>query len=187
MVFYNQKGLTLIETVLAVMVLVIVLPVLVMSLIRLSKESAYFSLRQRLDNSLSLVLSDLTTELASAEAVGISLATLGVNPSAFSFVDRNGLTVIIDCPTDTITLPGGDKIIHRLRLRRGENETVWLTDSDIDISNWIVQAVRDSGGILTGLRIQVAFSMKNKNSLPYQNAESAIDFTLFIPVSVQEL
>ncbi|MFH1253103.1 MAG: type II secretion system protein [Candidatus Uhrbacteria bacterium] len=187
MILRNQKGITLIETLLAVTVLIIVLPVLVLSLIRLNKESAYFSVRQRIDSSLSLILTNLSTELISAQSFGVSTSVLEVNPSTFSFVDKNGLTVIIDCPTATVSLSGGDQTIHRLRLRRGTTETVWLTDSDVDVTDWTVQTVRNSGGDLTGLRIQTTLAMNNKNDQPFQNAGSSIDFTLVIPLSVTEL
>jgi len=187
MIFRNQKGLTLIETILAVAILVIVLPVLILSLIRLNKESAYFNVRQRIDNSLSLILSDLSTELTSAQSVKVSTSTWGINPSIFSFVDKNGAMVTIDCPTATIPLSGGDQIIHRLRLQRGAGETVWLTDFDIDVTNWTAQVVRDSSSDLTGIRLQITLAMANKNNLAFQNADSIIDFTIAVPSSVQEL
>lgn len=182
----NQKGITLVETVVVVALLVIILPVIVLSLIRLGREASYFSLLQRINSSSYLIFSELSNKLTTAESFNVTASTLGVNPSSFIFTDSDGLSVTIDCPVTTITLPGGDQEIRRLRLSRG-SEVVWLTDSDVEVTNWTVQLVRDSSGDLTGLRIQSVFAAANKESAPFRNAEAATDFTVAFPDFVTEL
>jgi len=182
----NQKGITLVETVVVIALLIIILPVTVSSLIRLGRESAYFSLLQRINSSSTLIFSELSNELTSAKSFNVSTSTLGVNPSLFVFTDKNDAVVTIDRPTATVTLPGGDQEIYRLRLSRG-TEVVWLTDSDVDVTNWTVNVVRNSSNVLTGIRIQATFAAANKENLPLRNAELSTDFTIALPSSVIEL
>lgn len=184
--FHNEKGLTLIETVVVIALLVIILPVTISTLVRLSRESAYFSLLQRINSSSNLILSALSNELTSAESFNITSSTLGVNPSTFFFIDKDDNVVTIDRPLATVTLPGGDQEIHRLRLSRG-TEVVWLTDSDVDVTNWTVDVVRNSSGALSGLRIQTTFAAANKEAVPLRNVEFSTDFTIALPGSVTEL
>ncbi|HBR80957.1 MAG: hypothetical protein UX09_C0009G0017 [Candidatus Uhrbacteria bacterium GW2011_GWE2_45_35] len=186
MIEKNQKGITLIETVVVIALLIIVLPITIFSLVRLGRDSAYFSLRQRISSSANLIFSELSNELTSAQFFSVSTSTLGVNPSTFIFTDQDGLIVTIDRPTDTVAFPGGNQEIKRLRLTRGP-EVVWLTDADVDVTNWMVQAVRDSSNNLTGIRIQATFVEVNKEDLPFRNIESTIDFTINLPGSVTEL
>lgn len=182
----NQKGITLVETMVVIALLIIILPVTVSTLVRLGKESAYFSLLQRINSSSNLVLSELSNELTSAKSFSISSSTLGINSSTFIFIDRNNDTVTIDRPLVTVSLPGGDQEVHRLRLTRGTEE-VWLTDSDIDVTNWTVDIIRNSSGVLSGLRIQTTFAAANKENLPLRNAELSTDFTIALPNSVTGL
>lgn len=187
MASYNQKGITLVETIVVIALLIIILPITVSSLIHLGRESSYFSLLQRINSSSNLIFSELSNELTAAGSFNVSASTLGVNPSSFIFTDQDGLTVTIDCPTTIVTLLGGDQEIHRLRLTRGAIETVWLTDSDIEVTNWTVQVVRDSGSDLTGLRIQATFAAANKENIPLRNVEFSTDFSIALPGPVAEL
>lgn len=182
----NQKGITLVETMVVIALLIIILPVTISTLIRLGRESAYFGLLQRINSSSNLILSNFSNELTSAKSFSISSSVLGVNSSTFIYVDKDNNTVTIDRPLATVTLPGGDQEIHRLRLSRG-TETVWLTDSDIDVTNWTVDIVRNSSGVLSGLRIQTTFAAANKENLPLRNAELSTDFTITLPDSVTGL
>jgi len=183
----NQKGLTLVETIVVIALMVIILPVIILTLIRLGRESSYFSLLQRINSASVLILHEFSNELTSARSVGVSTSTWGVNPSSFSFVDENGFSVVVDCPLDTVSLPGGDQEIRRLRLIRGALETVWLTDADVNVDNWTVQIARDSGGDLTGIRIQIGLEAANQESLPLRNAELDLDYSIYLPPAVVEL
>lgn len=177
----------MVETIIVIALLIIILPITTSSLIRLGRESSYFSLLQRINSSSGLIFSELSNELTTAESFNVTASILGVNPSLFIFTDQDGLIVTIDCPVTTVTLPGGDQEIHRLRLTRGVIETVWLTDSDVEVTNWTVQVIRDSGGDLTGLRIQATFAAANKEDIPLRNAEFFTDFSIALPDSATEL
>lgn len=183
----DQKGVTLLETILAVSVLVILLPVLVLTLLRLNKESSFFSTQQRIINTQSLVFSELSSELISAQAVNVAGSIFGINPSSLIFNDQNGLTVTIDCPNVSVSFPGGPQTVHRLRLQRSSGENIYLTDADLDVTNWTVYVVRNSDNLLTGLRFLTTFSIANKEDLPFRNLEIPTDFTIALPGSVQEL
>jgi len=182
----NEQGLTLIETMLAVATLIIILPVTIFAFVRLARESSFFNVRQRLDHVMALTYSELSSELAAAESVAVSTSSWGINPSSFSFVDSDGVTVTIDVVQDIIVLPDGDQTVKRLRWRRGTEEA-WLTDSDINITNWTAQVVRDGSFRLSGINIAATFSMLNKENVPFRNAESSLVLTVDIPVSVFEL
>ncbi|MFA6132226.1 MAG: prepilin-type N-terminal cleavage/methylation domain-containing protein [Patescibacteria group bacterium] len=182
----DQRGITLIETMMAIAMLAILLPVMAFAFTRLARESSFFNVRQRLDSGLALTYSELSSELASAQSFNVSGSTWGVNPSSFSFVDDDGETITIDCIDDTITLPGGDQTVKRLRWTRGV-ETQFLTDSDINVTTWIAQVARDGSSRLSGINITVTFSVLNKEDAPYKDAESSLIMTIAIPSSVSEL
>lgn len=172
-------GVTLLETILYIAMLAIIFPPTVAALLRLSQETSLFDVQHRMDAQAGTVLSQLTVDLTQALSVSTSQSTLGADPSSLRFVDANGLTVIVDRPTTTVTLPGGNQTVRRLRMQRGSTAPFWLTDPDIDVSSFTVQTVRNATNVLTGLRVHVGAVMPNATANPpYRRADFIADSTV---------
>ncbi len=173
------KGITLIETLVYIALLVVILPPLVMSLIQVTREVNLLDIRNRINTTSSLVLSQLSTDLTQASQIKVSLSTLGSSPSTLVFLDAAGQTITIDRPTVTVSLPGGDQTIRRLRMARGASPAFYLTDPDLDVVSWKVDAVRNSTTVLTGLRFHIDVSTLNQSVAdPYQNARFVSDTSI---------
>ena len=152
--------MTLLEVVLYIGMLMIVLPAMVMFVFHLQGQQGLFDARMRMGQSAEAVRGVLTDTLVSADAIRTSTSTLGVNPSTLRLMDVDGVTVIIDCPTVSVTFPSGNAHdVRRLRMQIGAADPVYLTDTDIDVTSWRVDVVRDSASVLTGLRVNLAFAM----------------------------
>lgn len=172
-------GVTLLETIIYIALLAIIFPPTVSALLRLSQETSLFDVQHRMDAQAGTILSQLTLDVTQATSVSTSQSTLGTDPGLLRFVDANGLTVIIDRPTTTVTLPGGNQTIRRLRMQRGNTAAFWLTDPDIDVSSFTVQAVRNASGVLTGLRLHLSAVMPNAAAnAPYRRADFVADTTV---------
>ena len=172
-------GITLLETILYIALLAIIFPPTVSALLRLSQETSLFDVQHRMDAQAGTILSQLTLDLTQATSVSTSQSTLGADPSLLRFVDATGLTVIVDRPTTEVTLNGGIQTIRRLRMQRGNTAAFWLTDPDIDVSSFAVQAVRNATGVLSGLRIHLSAVMPNAAAnAPYRRADFVSDTTV---------
>ncbi len=175
----QKRGVTLLETLIYIALLVVILPPLVMSLIRVTREVGLLDIRSRINTTSSLVISELTLGVTEASQVKVSLSTFGSSPSTLVFLDAVGQTVTIDRPTLTVTLPGGDQTIHRLRMTRGTAPAFFLTDPDLDVLSWQVDPVRNSASVLTGLRFHFDVATMNQSTVdPYQNARFVSDTTI---------
>lgn len=154
------KGMTLLEVVLYIGMIMIVLPAMVTFVFHLQGQQGMFDARTRMGQSAEAVRSVLAHTLVSADAVRTSTSTLGANPSTLRLVDVDGVAVVVDCPTVSVTFPGGAvEDVRRVRMQVGAAAPVYLTDSDIDVTSWRVDTVRDSANVLTGLRVNLAFAM----------------------------
>lgn len=158
------RGITLLETVLYIGMFMVALPTMVGFVLQLSRHDLQFDARVRMEQTASLVLSEIQNTVTSADAVRTSLSTLGTNPSLLTLTNSTGQTVVIDCPTTTAETSGGETVdIRRLRLQIGVEPAVWLTDSDIDVTTWRISPVRDSANALTGLRLEFDTAMLAAN------------------------
>lgn len=155
----SPRGITLLETVLYIGLMMIVLPMMVTFILRLHERQTLFDARTRMEQTAAVVLHELQTTLTAADAVTVSTSTLSVNPSVLHLTDGNGALVVIDAPTVSTEFVGGTQNVLRLRMQTGTNPAVWLTDSDIDVAQWHVTTLRDSASVLTGLRINFDMAM----------------------------
>ncbi len=172
-------GVTLLETILYIALLAIIFPPTVAALLRLSQETSLYDVQHRMDAQAGTVLSQLTIDLTQARSVSVSQSTLTSDPSSLRFTDSAGTTVIVDRPTTTVTLNGGSQTIRRLRMQRGSAAPFWLTDPDIDVSSFTVQAVRNASSVLTGLRFHLSAVMPNASANPpYRRADFVSDVTV---------
>lgn len=158
------RGITLLETVLYIGMFMVALPTMVGFVLQLSRHDLQFDARVRMEQTASLVLSDMQNMVTSAVAIRTSLSTLGTNPSLLTMTNSSGQTVVVDCPTMAATTSGGETVnIRRIRMQTGAEPAVWLTDSDIDVTTWRVSPVRDSANVLTGLRLEFDTAMLAAN------------------------
>jgi hypothetical protein len=178
MVVKFPRGVSFLETVLYIALLAIILPAMVVFLLQIEIEHVTFDARTRMEQTAALSFSELQTTLTAAKAITTSTSTLGVNPSVLRFQDASGTTITIDCPSVSVTLPGGTQSVRRLRIQTGNSPAVYLTDSDIDVSNWQVTAVNNSKGLLTGLRFNVSLIMLGVTQGVYRGANFTSDTTI---------
>lgn len=167
------------ETLIYIGLLLVILPPLVLSLIRITKQVSLLDVRNRLNTSSALIASQLTSDVTQATQIRVSLSTFGSSPSILIFLDATGQVITIDRPTVSVSLPGGNQTIHRLRMVRGASPAFYLTDSDLDVVAWQVDTVRDRSSTLTGLRFHLDLATMNQSVIdPNQNARFVSDFTV---------
>lgn len=155
----NQKGFSLVETVVYIGLLAIILPFIFGFFISLTEQSNSIDPRVRMQQKASVLFSLMNYEITSSESIDITNSTLETDTSTFIFVDDNGDTVTIDSPQEVIDFTGNSQTVQRIRLQRGVSSAVYLTDEDINVTKWNIQPVRDSGGILSGMNIEMTFRM----------------------------
>lgn len=182
-----RRGVTFLETILYIALLAILFPPTVAVLVRLSREISLFDTRHRIDTQAEMIRTQLTYEFAKATSVSTSVSALGVDPTTIRFTDNASNVVIIDRVTFIVNLSGGSQTVHRLRMQRGSNAAVWLTDPDIDVVSWILQAVRNNANVLVGVRMHFDAEMPNATQTdPYHHATFVSDTTVgFGPQTIE--
>ncbi|MCR4311873.1 MAG: hypothetical protein NUV56_01180 [Candidatus Uhrbacteria bacterium] len=172
------RGITLIETVLYIGLLAITLPYMTSFLIKTQSEHRMFDARTRMEQTAGLVFQDLNYSLTKADSISITTSTLDVVASTFTFHDDAGTLIMIDCPTVSTSFLSGTQNVRRLRYQSGTGAATYLTDSDIDVTEWRVTAIRDSSDVLTGMRISLDLAMLGTDGSPYNDATFAGDTTI---------
>lgn len=170
--------MTLLETVLYIGVFMVAMPMLVSFIVQVHRQSNLFDTRTRMEQTAGLVFADLADLVTSADAVRVSTSTLAANPSTLRLTDADGALVVVDCPTVAVDFAGTTQQVRRLRMQVGANPAVYITDNDLDVTEWQVTAIRDSAGVLTGLRVNMDFAMVNPTGDAYRSATFAADTTL---------
>lgn len=170
--------MTLLEVTLYIGLLAIVLPASVIFLLRVREAQENYDARLRMEQTAAIVRSELNTQIAAADSISVSTSTLNAAQSVLRFTDDSGTTIIIDAPTTTYAFPGGNQSVKRLRMQIGANPAFYLTDPEIDVTEWRVQVVRNSDNDLTGLRISLDMAMLNAGTDAYRQAEFEGDTTI---------
>ena len=129
----------------------------------------------------------MSYELTQSDAIDVTSSTLGIDSSVFIFQDDSGTTITIDRPDDSITFGETQQTVRRLRYQKGVEAAVWITDPDLDVVQWNVQAVRDSSSNLTGIRIQYQIDMLNPGASPFRNVSFTSDTTTVLQAHTVEL
>lgn len=168
----------MLETVLYIGMIAILLPASVSFVLQLEQQRGVADARTRMEQTAGLVFAQLTTDFAAADGVRVSTSTLGVNPSTFRFTDAGGTAVVIDAPTVSVAFPGGTQDVRRLRMQVGAASPVYLTDGDIDVTQWQVVALRDSANVLTGVRVSLDMAMIAATTDAYRKATFTGDTTI---------
>ncbi len=181
-----RRGFTLIETIIYIGLLAIILPMLSLSLLRLNEQFNLIDPRTRMEQKASLVLSELTNELTNAESIDITNSTFGTDTSVLVFKDDNSQTIILDTEEFTEDFSEVEQTVRRLRIQRGVDPAVLLSDKDMTVDKWNIQAVRNSSGTLTGLRINLEFDMLDETGV-YQSASFDATTTIALQSRTTEL
>lgn len=172
------KGLTLLEMVIYIGLLTLAVPGAVAFLLRLQQSSIQADARMRMEQTAAVVLSEMQNSLTAADAISTSSSTLNTTFSTLHFTNDSGTIIIIDAPSTTATFPGGTQTVRRLRMQVGANPAVFLTDPEIDVTEWNVVALRNAGGTLTGLRISMDYAMLFADTNAYRHAKFSGDTTI---------
>ncbi|MFA5946901.1 MAG: hypothetical protein WC813_02650 [Patescibacteria group bacterium] len=172
----NNKGTTLLETVLYIGIVMIVLPTFVMFLINLWQTYTLLDARSRIEQTASVVFLELQNSLTEADAISISTSTLANDSGVLKFLDATGQLVTIDRPTVAVTLVGAPQNVRRLRMQKGTNPATYLTDPEIDVTQWRIEAIR-TDATLSGLRISYDMAMLNPGIGAYRHSAFSADTT----------
>ena len=181
--FRNNKGFSLIETVLYIGILAIVLPLLMGTFLLITQRHNTIDFRTRAEQQAAQVFSTLSYELAEAAAIDVTNSTLGVDESVFIYQDQAGVFVTIDAPITTEEIGGHEKSIHRLRFQRTGESAVWVTDYRANVTVWNVDVVRDGSGTLTGMNFSLTVDMLDSTGVIFDSA--SIDTTTTISLQPQ--
>ena len=186
--YKSQRGITLLETLIYIALLILILPPLVSSLIRVTREVSLLDVRSRINTTSALLASEFTSELIQATQVRVTQSTVGSSPGVLVFYDSTGQSVTIDRVSQSISFPGGNQTVRRLRMTRGASPAIYLTDPDIDVQAWQVDLVRNSTSVLTGLRFHFDFATLNQSTTdPHLNARLLSDFTVDLQPQTAEM
>ncbi len=164
------RGVTLLETVLYIGLIAILLPAFIIFVQQVWQQQIGFDARLRLEQTTALTFLEMTHAITEASAILVSTSTLGTDASILRFQDKNGTEVLIEHLSTTVAFSETNQTVRRLRLQRGNDDPVWLTEPEHDVTQWRVDPVRDESGILTGLRLQFAAELLNASGNVYRNA-----------------
>lgn len=173
-----QNGITLLETMLYIAIVAIVMPAFILFITQIWQQESGHKFEIRIEQSTSLLFLELSHAITESDAIMTSTSTLGTNPSILRFKDANGTIVTLDRVTTTVAYASGDQTINRLRLTRGSEAAIWLTEPEVDVSIWRVDPVRNSTNVLTGVRMNLELGMLNASNNAYRHADFAADTTL---------
>lgn len=151
-------------------ILAIVLPAFTIFISHIWQQESGRNAQVRLEQTASLLFLELSHSLTEADAILTNTSTLGTDASIFSFKDANGTTVTIDLVPTTVAYASGDQTVNRLRLTRGSEAAVWLTEPEHNVATWRVDAVRNDAAVLTGVNIGFSIQSLNNTNNPYREA-----------------
>ncbi len=172
----NNKGTTLLETILYVGIVMIVLPTFVMFLVNLWQTYTLLDARSRMEQTASVMFLELQNSLTEADAINVSTSTLSNDNGVLKFLDATGQLVTIDRPTVAVTFTGAPQNVRRLRMQKGANPATYLTDPEIDVTQWRIDVIR-TGSTLSGLRISYDMAMLNPGVGAYRHSSFSADTT----------
>lgn len=170
----------MIEVIVSLGIMVIVLPATTLFLLQLLEEQSEAQVELQMEQTGSLILSQLRTEITEASSIKITSSTLGSDSGVLVFVDRNNEVVTIDRPT----VGAG----RRLRMQRGVDPAIFLTSSDIDVTAWRIDAARtDTDQLLTGLQFHLNLAVLNPQTTAYRGITFIGQTTIALSPQTQEL
>lgn len=159
-----MRGFSLLETVIYVALLAIVLPMTMMFFLRTWAHVDRLDPRLEIEQTAGSLFSLLSFEVSSAQQIHSGSSRFADDAGKIELVDDEAQVLTIESVQDTIDFSGTLQNVQRVRLVRGAGAPVWLTDRKIDVERFRFDPIRDSGGLLTGLRLDVSFTQINKDA-----------------------
>lgn len=158
--------------------LAIILPSFVLFYIQVAERQSSVDEIIISEGKAATIFSEVSRELAGAQSVDITSSTLGTESSTLVFINAVGEEVTIDRPTVFTNYERRpDKDVPRLRYQEGLNDPVWMTDPEIEVTTWQVDAVRDSENNLTALNIMLELDV-NPNTRTAAHFEASTTIAL---------
>lgn len=180
----NKQGITLLETIIYIGLLAIILPLSVTFLINIRNIQQRNINEWRVEDTSSLLLSELKIELSEATAIDISNSSLDSEFSSLVYQDRNNDTFTLQVENDSFLIHNETHDINRLR--KVGDSSQWLTPDQINITRWGIEPIRDEyRGTLTGLRLMIEISPYNQAT--QQDDPTPLITTIYLTPAVQEL
>ena len=101
--YFGQKGLTLIEAVLYVFLLMLIMTVIVGSLMAIGKAYRKVKAARELESTGAIIMESILREVKNASLVDLANSTLGVNPGALSLLgtDESGTPYAVSFETSS--------------------------------------------------------------------------------------
>ena len=161
------RGITLIETLIYLAIVAILIPTFAVLALHAVESASGGVANGHVEDSGLAVLGVLEHELTEAQAVVMSSSILGGMFSTLVLKDASGTIVTFDTPQNIVTRSNTSVTMRRLRWQKG-TETVWLTDRDVEVVKWQVDAVLDSTLALTGIRVSWILRPSNPSSSAYR-------------------
>jgi type II secretory pathway component PulJ len=186
MKFIRQDGLTLLEVVIYIGLISILLTGLTVAVLQTLKAEVSSGIELRMGQTSSALFLYLGHEMTEATSINVTSSTLDISPSVFVFVDRAGNTVTIDRVESVIDFSGTSQTVNRLRLVRGVEAAVWLTDRSINVTTWQVDPVRDTG-TLVGLRFTLDMDIVGAGTDVYRQGAYGASTTMSLLGQTTEL
>lgn len=183
----DQRGITLIETLLYIALFAIILTSSVGLFVQLMQGQQNTRVRGQMEQSAGLLLSHLHTSLAEASAVNTVASTFAANNGILVYADAGGNTITLDRPSVSLTLGGTAYTVRRLRLQVGAQPVEWITPPLLDVERFRVDEVLDGTGNTVGLIVSVRFQMLNPAGGVYQSAAFDSQTTVALQPSVTVL
>lgn len=184
--FMNAKGFTLLETIVYIAIFALLIPSFMSIILGFVQKSHAIEMRVRLEEKASLIRSELQYELTQAKSIDITHSTLGTNTSTLVFKDPTNASITIERVEDSVAFQNQTQTVHRLQ-EQVSSGNEWMTDADMEVSVWKVEAVRNSLGVLTGLNAHLTIQMLNPDGSPYRDIELTTDTTIHLQPQTTEL
>ena len=182
----DNRGVTLIETILYVGLLVLLVSAYVALLSQLTLMQDRQSIGGRLPESATLALDQVTQVVENAQRINVTGSTLGTPTSVLQLTDATGTTMTIDSVVQTINFSGVNQSVRRLRYSRS-GQTYYLTDADVNVVTWQVDDVRTTANELSGLNIVLELEILNEQSSGYRQGTVRQQTTVSLyPLTIEQ-
>ena len=115
----NQRGITILETVLYIGLFAVIIPAATIFFLQFTQTSDLSARRAQIEQTAGIAISHFNTELARANAWNMSGSTLGSVSSILVYTNHAGESVTIERVQDTIDFDGTPQQVGRLRATEG--------------------------------------------------------------------
>lgn len=178
------RGVTLIETLIYLSLLIIFLFSYTGLLVQLATIQSRESVRGRMLDNGATIMHVWQIELVSSPQIDITNSILGTSTSELHFTNSDNHAAILDTVIVPISFNGTVHNVRRLRYQAPSEDTLdYFTDAETNVVTWQVDPVRTSSGVLTGLDIVLELEVLNQNAgyrkgtLHYETTVSLTSFT----------